>query len=123
MIAFTYPDAVCKALDRANRTYQAQLQSEVEARSFQPAKGHLFAGALSDLLEERKFVKSQEELQRLAKRYDVDVSKLESLSRYVNTSTVDPASVKRILKDDGSEVTTMKVSWNEVLVLVKLPFG
>ena len=97
-------------MDHANRVYQTRLQSEIEARTFQPAKGHLFASNLSDLLEERKAVKNAQELEYLAKQYEVDVSKLESLARYVTTPTVDPNSVKRILKDDGSEVTTMKVS-------------
>lgn len=98
-----------QAIDHANHVYQARLQSEAEARSFLPAKGHVLAGSLSDLLEERKLAKSRQDLVKLAKRYDVDANKVESLARYVNTPTVDPASVRRILKDDGSEVTTMKV--------------
>lgn len=97
-------------MDHANRVYQTRLQSEIEARTFQPAKGHIFASNLSDLLEERKAVKNTQELENLAKQYEVNVSKLESLARYVTTPTVDPNSVKRILKDDGSEITMMKAS-------------
>lgn len=100
-------------MDHANRVYQARLQSEVEARNFQPAKGHLFAGTLSDLLEERKRARNQRDIEDLAKRYEIDVSKLESLARYVNTPTVDPTSVKKVVKEDGSEYSTTKAIWSE----------
>lgn len=81
----------------------------MEARSFQPAKGHLFATTLTDLLEEYKAISSRQDVEDLAKRYDIDVSKLESLVCYVNSPTVNPDSVKRTLDNEGNEHTTMKV--------------
>ena len=98
-----------QAVEHAKHVYEARLRSELEARSAHPSRNCLLAASLSDLLEERKLAKSREDLEKLARRYEIDVERIESLARYVNTPEVDPTSVNRILKEDGSEVTTMKV--------------
>ena len=98
-----------QAAQHAKHVYETRLQSELEARSLHPSRNRLLAASLHDLLEDRKQARNAADLERLARRYEVDVEKLESIARYVNTPAVDPSSVKRVLKEDGSEVTTMKV--------------
>lgn len=66
--------------------------------------------ALSDLLDERKHVTTRKELESLAERYGIDVEKLESVARFVNTPTVEDGSVRRVTDEDGNEKVTMLVS-------------
>lgn len=94
------------------------MQSELEARSPHSTRNRLLAGALSDLLEDLKYISSRDDMIALARRYDIDVSKLESVARVVNTPTVDPASVVREVGDDGTEKVTMKVRHDPISVFV-----
>ncbi|PSS35511.1 hypothetical protein PHLCEN_2v1536 [Hermanssonia centrifuga] len=91
--------------------YEARLQSELEARSPQTPRNHLLAATLEDLLEERKISRTQEQVTDLAKRYNIDVARLENLARFVNTPNVDPESVVKTVDDDGTERVTMKTIW------------
>ncbi|OBZ75621.1 hypothetical protein A0H81_04497 [Grifola frondosa] len=90
---------------------QARLQSEVEARSSRPTHNHLLASSLFDLLEERKTVTSQRELEELAKNYDMDISKLVGLARCVNSPSVAEGSVVRTVDRNGVESITMTAAW------------
>lgn len=65
---------------------------------------------LSDLLDERKHVATRKELMSLAERYGIDVEKLESVARFVNTPTVEDGSVMTVSDSDGNEKVTMLVS-------------
>lgn len=64
---------------------------------------------MSDLLEDRKYAASPKDIEKIAQRYGVDVAKVESLARYVNAPSVDHASKRRTLNNDGAETTTFKV--------------
>jgi hypothetical protein len=75
----------------------------------QPAHNHFLAANLADLLEERKSVKNAADLEKVCKRHDVDVAKLQTLAHLVNTPTVDPESVVKTLDTDGNETVSMKV--------------
>ncbi|KAI0646888.1 hypothetical protein C8Q79DRAFT_1009047 [Trametes meyenii] len=100
-----------RAVDRAQRLFQTRLQSEDEARSARPPHNHLVAGALIDLLEERKYVSTPKDLIQLANKYDIDHKKVENLARYVNSVSIHQDSVKRWVSDDGEERTTMIATW------------
>lgn len=98
--------------------HQARLQSEEEARSPQTTHNHLLASSLSDLLEDLKYSKTREDLPILSRRYDVDVAKIESLARFVNTPTVDPNNIIRVVGDDGTETITTEVCVSGSVVVV-----
>lgn len=68
----------------------------------------MLAASLHELLEERKSVSSMEELNKLAKRYDIDITKLQSVARFVNSPSVAEGTVKRTVGDDGAE----RITWN-----------
>lgn len=70
----------------------------------------MLAMTLSDLLDERKHVATRKELMSLAERYGIDVEKLESVARFVNTPTVEDGSVRTVTDSDGNEKVTMLVS-------------
>lgn len=70
----------------------------------------MLAGTLYELLEERKLVRTREELEKLASRYEIDVGKLESVARFVNSPSVDEGSVRKEVDRDGVEQVKMKVS-------------
>lgn len=74
----------------------------------------MLAGTLHELLEERKSVATREELEKLASRYEIDVDKLESVARFVNSPSVDEGSVRREVDRDGVEQVKMKVSRTQV---------
>ncbi|KIP09276.1 hypothetical protein PHLGIDRAFT_126432 [Phlebiopsis gigantea 11061_1 CR5-6] len=102
-----------KAVNHAQHVHAVRLQAEREAGAAQPARNRLLAAALHDVLEERKHARGPADVDRLTRRYEIDADHLDRLARYVTTPAVDPASVQRVLKGDGSEVTTMKAMWTE----------
>ncbi|KAI8998803.1 hypothetical protein BD414DRAFT_476133 [Trametes punicea] len=99
------------AAEHAQRLFQARLRSENEARSARPPRNHLLAASLLDLLEERKYAAKPQDLQELAKKYDIDVDKVERLVRYVNSVSIPQDSVKRWVDDEGVERVTMMATW------------
>ncbi|KAI0340521.1 hypothetical protein BDW22DRAFT_1359916 [Trametopsis cervina] len=99
------------AVDHAKHLYETRRRSELEARSFQASRNHVLATSLSELLEECKSVKSRQEFEKLALRYDIEPAKLENLRRLVNNPVVDPSTVVKTVGDDGEERITMKVVW------------
>jgi crotonobetainyl-CoA:carnitine CoA-transferase CaiB-like acyl-CoA transferase len=90
--------------------YRSRLQSEVEASPSHSTRNRLLAASLSELLESRKTVKSQTELQALAERYDIDVTKLTELARFINTPSIDESTIVKTMSQDGEEMVTMMVS-------------
>lgn len=96
---------------QANRTLQSRLQSEQQASSSQGTRNRIVAAALMDLLDAKKALSATDSngLQALAEKYNIDLEKLQRVSQYVNSPTVDPESVVRKVNEDGSERTTMKV--------------
>ena len=96
---------------QANRTFQSRLQSEQQASSSQGTRNRLVAAALMDLLDAKKALSATDSngLQALSEKYNIDLEKLQRVSQYVNSPSVDPESVVRKVNEDGSERTTMKV--------------
>ena len=64
-------------------------------------------------MEERKSVTTQEGLVDLAKRYKIDLDKMETLAMFINSPSVDSASVRPVV-EDGVERTTMTVSYASI---------
>lgn len=90
--------------------YRSRIRSEVEASPSHSTRNRLLAASLSELLELRKTVKSQAELQALAERYGIDVTKLAELARFINTPSVDQSTIVNTVNQDGEETVTMMVS-------------
>jgi len=99
------------AADNTQRVFRMRLQSEAQARSPQSTHNRLLASSLLDLLQERKSVTSHEEMRRLAERYDIDIAKLESVARIVNSPSIDEGSITKVVDEDGVERITMKAAW------------
>ncbi|CCL99234.1 uncharacterized protein FIBRA_01249 [Fibroporia radiculosa] len=97
--------------DGVQNAYRTRLQSEAEATSAKPTRNRLVAASITELLQERKSLTTQEELEKLAERYGIDVEALENLARFVNSPSVDKDSVRRTVNEDGIESLTMKATW------------
>ena len=111
-------DVLCrKAAASAQQLFQTRLRSEEEARSSRPTKNRLVSSSLAELFEERKFASTEKELAELAKKYGMDLDKLERLARHVNSVSVNQDTVRRTVNEDGVENVTMMVS-AAVLVMV-----
>jgi hypothetical protein len=93
-----------------NRLHQKRTQSEVEAASY--PRNRLLSATLSDLLDERKRAVSPKELESIANKYDIDIVKLESLARFVNSPTVGKGTSVHVRNRDASreQMITSEVS-------------
>lgn len=90
--------------------YRSRMRSEAEASRLQSTENRLLASSLTELLEARKSTTNSAELETLAKRYRIDVAKLEQLGQVVNTPSIDETTVVRTTDKHGEESLTMMVS-------------
>ncbi|KAH7889746.1 hypothetical protein F5I97DRAFT_1934601 [Phlebopus sp. FC_14] len=91
--------------------YRIRAQSEAQALSSQSTKNRLLASSLSELLEARKSVTSLAELEELAKRYRIDVEKLQQLCLCITSPSIDESTVVRTRDEHGEESVTMMARW------------
>ncbi|CEL51888.1 hypothetical protein RSOLAG1IB_00425 [Rhizoctonia solani AG-1 IB] len=101
--------------DRSFDMIRAREESEQMAASNTIPSNRILALALSDLLDARKSASSTKEIDEIAKTYGVDIQTLRNVSRFVNTPSVDPKNITRIVGKDGEEKTTMVVRSEIVL--------
>jgi len=87
------------------------MQAEAEAAPSSTVRNRLLAPTLSDLLDERKAVKSAKELQVLANKYAIDVEKLENVAQFVNSPSVEEGSHQKEISAEGEEIITMTATW------------
>ncbi|KAI0807190.1 hypothetical protein C8Q74DRAFT_1213201 [Fomes fomentarius] len=113
--------AVRPAAASAQHMFQSRLRSEDEARSSRPTHNRLIASSLLDLFEERKHITTQKEPENLAKKYGIDLEKLQRLASHVNSVSVDQNTVKRWVGEDGAEHVTMIASWASPRIEVEKP--
>ncbi|CAE6460229.1 unnamed protein product [Rhizoctonia solani] len=102
--------------DRSFDMIRAREESEKMAASNTIPSNRVLALALSDLLDARKSASSTKEIGEIAKSYGVDVQTLQNVTRFINTPSVDPKNVARIVGKDGEEKTTMVATWSEPLL-------
>ncbi|KAF9466300.1 hypothetical protein BDZ94DRAFT_1213000 [Collybia nuda] len=96
-----------------HKLFKSRAQSEYEASAPTPTRNRLHAVTLSDLLDERKSAKTRGDLQRLSDRHVIDFTKLESLSRYVSSPSVQGGTAVRTVGPDGEESLLMTAIWAE----------
>ncbi|ETW85520.1 hypothetical protein HETIRDRAFT_470555 [Heterobasidion irregulare TC 32-1] len=106
-----------RTTEYVNQAFRSRAQSETEAALTRMPKNRLLAASLADLLEERRFVTTRGELEELAGKYGVDVEKLESVARFVNSPSVDEKDIVRVVESNGDEVVTMMASWKDPVIV------
>ncbi|KAG2146903.1 uncharacterized protein EDB93DRAFT_1250693 [Suillus bovinus] len=107
----TYQVLDSSQAESVQQMHRSRLQSEVEALPLHSTRNRLLASSLSELLESRKTVKSQAELQALAEQYHIDVTKLDELAKFVNTPSIDESTIVRSTNQEGEETLTMMARW------------
>ncbi|KDR73417.1 hypothetical protein GALMADRAFT_607756 [Galerina marginata CBS 339.88] len=80
-------------LSNLSRLGQVQVNHNMQSIR-PPAIQAFFTLALSDLLDRRKSAKSGKELRDLAQEFAIDMDKLESLTRFVNSPSVDSSTIR-----------------------------
>jgi hypothetical protein len=92
-------------VQEANSTTRLfESRAKAEAAASEPSRNRLYAFVLSDLLDRRKAVRSRQELEKLAKEFNIDMDKLESLAQFVNSPSIDKATIRPIAgksEEDG----------------------
>jgi len=96
-----------------HQLFKSRRESEHEAASPRPVHNRLHAATLSELLDKRKSAKSAQDVEQLAKQYDIDIAKLEKLARFVNTPSVQRGTAVRTVEKDGEESIVMTAVWIE----------
>lgn len=95
--------------------YRTRAQSEAEATMSNATRNRVHSSTLSDLLDERKKATSTKDLENLANTHGIDLAKLESLSRFVNSLTIGEGTTVRVRdSESGNEMTTSTVSLNNL---------
>ncbi|KAJ7285661.1 hypothetical protein C8J57DRAFT_1662398 [Mycena rebaudengoi] len=84
-----------RTAELANQMFNSRVQSENEVAAGGPTPNRVQASQLSQLLDERKAIRSQRDMEFLAKRYGIDVEKLENVAKFVNTPSVEAQSTTR----------------------------
>jgi hypothetical protein len=107
--------------------HQTRAQSEVEA-SASHTRNRLLSATLSNLLDERKRATSLKALENIANKYDIDIVKLESLARFVNSPTIDQGTTAKTRDASGEQMITSEVSsitrdWHACLTCISRLYG
>ncbi|KAF8160598.1 hypothetical protein BJ912DRAFT_316837 [Pholiota molesta] len=97
------------------RPHDASLRvsRQAEAAALEPSRNRLYAFVLSDLLDRRKAVRSRQDLEKLAKEFNIDVDKLESLARFVNSPSIDKATIRPIAGKSEEDGFMAEAVWIE----------
>lgn len=107
--------------------HQTRAQSEVEA-SASHTRNRLLSATLSNLLDERKRATSLKALENIANKYDIDIVKLESLARFVNSPTIDQGTTAKTRDASGEQMITSEVSsitrdWHACFTCISRLYG
>ncbi|KAL5533310.1 hypothetical protein ACEPAF_5086 [Sanghuangporus sanghuang] len=94
---------------------QSRQTSEEEAASYTPPRNRLRASELFSVLEARKTSHSPNQLQEVARQYNVDLDVLERLARFVNTPSIIEESRRKVIDEEGKERFTVLVAWEDPL--------
>lgn len=111
------PVTVRKTGEQILNMYEIRKISEQQAASSSPIPNCLSAPLLASLLDDRKFMNSRAEVEKLASRYSFDHSLLESLAMFVTTPSIGEGTITRTKNTKtGEERMAMTATWSEPLL-------
>jgi len=93
--------------NNTTRLFESRARS---AAATEPAKNQLYASVLTDLLDRRKGARSRDDLEKVAREFNIDVAKLETLARFVNSPSINSASIRPVAgksEEDGFMATAV----------------
>ena len=97
-------------LSSAQKTLTARQANAESTNSDIPPPGFTNAHLLSQLLDELKSVRTQNDVNRLYNHYGLDKEQMDVVRRWVNSPSVGDVNVSYA---EGGEVTEMKAIWVE----------
>ncbi|KAJ7489893.1 hypothetical protein B0H11DRAFT_2229405 [Mycena galericulata] len=93
--------------------FDSRVRSENEAATTLQTQNRVQAPMLSRLLDERKSIRTRRDMEFLAKRFGLDLQKLDAVSDFLNTPSVHQKSTVRVNGKDGEERQIMRAVWVE----------
>jgi hypothetical protein len=90
--------------------FKSRVQSETEAAAAISTQNRIQAPRLSRLLDERKSIRTRRDMEFLAKRFNMDLEKLDAVAKFLTTPSVRQNSAVRVVTKDGEEKEIMKVN-------------
>ncbi|EEB96770.1 hypothetical protein MPER_04041, partial [Moniliophthora perniciosa FA553] len=91
------------AAAKSRQLLESRMRSDQEENSPHTFRHRVSGPTLTFLLDQRKSGASIEEVKNLANKHGVDLEKLESVSRYVNSVSIQNGSIVRTVGQDGEE--------------------
>lgn len=88
---------------------QSREVSEQQAASHQLPRNRLLASELFAALEQRKAVRSREELQEISNRHNIDPDIFERIARHANTPSTLENTRRKVVDEEGTERFTILV--------------
>ncbi|KAK0483442.1 hypothetical protein IW261DRAFT_1561267 [Armillaria novae-zelandiae] len=82
-----------------------------ESEESSSAGRNVYAATLSSILNHRKSCTTRLDVDNLARNYKIDVQKLESISKFVNSPSIDSGSIVKTVDEDGNESRSMLAVW------------
>jgi len=89
-----------------NRLFESRAKPEFEASSPHLPKNHLYSSTLTELLNQRKSVHIQKDLEKLSREFGIELDKLESLVRFVTSPSVVGTAIQSVGKDGEGSMST-----------------
>lgn len=91
-----------------NRLFESRAKPEFEASSPHLPKNHLYSSTLTELLNQRKSVHTQMDLEKLSKEFGIELDKLESLVRFVTSPSVIGTAIHSVRKDGERSISAVR---------------
>ncbi|KAF7363281.1 hypothetical protein MSAN_00983300 [Mycena sanguinolenta] len=102
-----------RTAELTKKMFDSRVQSENEAAGSVPTQNRLQASKLTMLLDERKSIRTRRDMEFLAQRFGIDLEKLDAVSKFVSTPSVQANSAVRVTSKDGQEKQIIKAVWIE----------
>uniref|UniRef100_A0A0W0FU55 Uncharacterized protein n=1 Tax=Moniliophthora roreri TaxID=221103 RepID=A0A0W0FU55_MONRR len=102
------------AAAKSRQLLENRMRSDQEEISPHTFRNRVSGPTLTFVLDQRKSGVSIEEVKNLANKHGVDLEKLESVSRYVNSVSIQNGSVVRTVGQDGEESVSVMTSASRI---------
>ena len=93
-----------------SRLFESRAKPEFEASSSQLPKNHLYSSVLTELLNQRKSARTQKDLEKLSKEFNINLDNLESLARFATSPSVVGTALHSVGEDGEVPMTTVRSS-------------
>ncbi|KAG7452689.1 uncharacterized protein BT62DRAFT_1070429 [Guyanagaster necrorhizus] len=95
----------------ASKSSMLRSRARAEMEETSSAGRNVYAATLSSMLNQQKSCTTRLDIETLARNYKIDIQKLKSISKFVNSPSVDSSSLVKTVDKDGNESRSMLAVW------------